>query len=142
MFQAQMLPPVVPSTHDLATLAALMALVADPAAAKARLTEMTTASDQLSALIAEAKAVQASATAAKSESDQAIARARADLGAELAQKQAEHDTKLAAANAVLVDRETAVAKREADVLGANDVVQKMKADLETRLALIRSAAAP
>lgn len=131
--------PAVPSPRDVSTLLALVELLADPAATKARIAELNAANANAEKLLAEAIADRAKAAAARLQADKDIAAKRAEHDERM---QADRDGFLAskAAQQRELDEQQKKlnelrAQAEADAKAAAD----LKSDLERRFRLVTAA---
>jgi hypothetical protein len=119
----------------------LLRLIGDPDAAKERLAKIYEAVIDANKQIADAKTAQGELAAARAEHDAQIGKERGEHDRALAEAKKKFDSDCSAAAAeILSQRESAAtqaAQAKADATAAAD----LRADLEQRLAKIRSAAA-
>jgi hypothetical protein len=131
------LPADVPAT--LQTLSDLLSLLADPAAAKQRVAEMQTATAAFQQAADDQKTQIAAFAVAEADHQRAIDAATDEHVAKLAADQATFDTECARRKAELDARAAQIGQLQRDTEMQNDAAAAARADLEHRLALIKSA---
>jgi hypothetical protein len=136
-----MLSVPIPAASDFGPALAIMAMVADPEASKARLDQLAAASAECRSAIEQAAQAQKDLAAAKQAHDKTLADDAAAASAKLAQAQTAFDVACAARKRALDERESAIAERERQSKADADAAATLKADLDRRLASIRAAAA-
>lgn len=134
-------PVDAPKPEDFQGALRLINALADPAAAKKRLTELQAATEAHKAAAEEAETA-----LAELDRKHAIVEQRFDTAdAAISQKHADADRRIAdkerAADARLKAREVDLAGREAAVAKADEKYLQLSADLERRLKLVRAAGA-
>jgi hypothetical protein len=135
------LNPPIPAVSDFGPALAIMAMVADPEASKSRLDQLAAASAECRSAIEQAAQAQKELDTAKQAHDKTLAAGAAAAAAKLAQDQTTFDVACAARKRALDERESAIAERERQSKADADAAAALKADLERRLAAIRTAAA-
>jgi colicin import membrane protein len=140
MIQLNSTLPPVPAGRDLESLMALLALVADPKAAQARITDLTTAAKSAGEQIEQARKDTEAAAELKQAAADAIAAERAKWDFQQRHESDEHRARMAAELAAIKqEREAAEATRaKADADAAE--AARIKADLQRRIRLVTEAA--
>jgi hypothetical protein len=141
-FMSPLSTPPLPPASDFAAVSSLLALLADPAAFAERHKLLSAATEEARAATAEAHAERASLATEKETHQSKLDAAKAAHSAEIDDKQAHFDTDWAARETAVRRREDNAAERERVLAADQAAVALLRTDVETRLALIRSAAAP
>ena len=129
-------PPIV-ADRDIATLLQLLALIADPAAAKAWIEAIAAHQATLSNLIGALDEARAGHEQARISVHTAETASKARIAAEAKG----HTEACSERERALNVRETALARVEAETKADREAARKLKVDLERRLNAVRSAAA-
>jgi hypothetical protein len=132
-------PPVpeVPATME--SLSNLLGLLSDPNASKARVAELSTASAALQKAISDQKAATAAFSIASADHKAEIDQREADSAASLSAARAKFDDECQRRSAELSAREANVALLEAKAADDAKAAAALRADLDRRLKIIRSA---
>jgi hypothetical protein len=136
-----MASPVPPAPPEMQALANLMALIADPAAAKQRTEQLRLAADEYRQAAAAAAVAQTALQSETESARQSLVKARSEHDAAVEQSRSDHQAMVASRSADLTQREVAVAAREVKVKADEAAVATAKADLATRLDHLRRATA-
>jgi chromosome segregation ATPase len=128
-------PPIVPDQHFQSVMA-LVALLADPAAAAARVTEIRDHQATLQGVI---DALQ-EARAEHEKARVAVVTAETASKARIAAEQTKHAQACAERERALNVRETAIARIEAETKRDREAARKLKSNLEAKLAAVSAAA--
>jgi hypothetical protein len=137
-----LMPPIpadLPAT--LTTLQDLVSLLADPAAAKQRITEMQTATAALQQAADEQKTQMAAFAVAEAAHQEAIDKATTEASEKIAADQAAFDAACTARKSELNARDAELTQLQARVQADAEAAEVLRADLETRLAHIKAATA-
>jgi hypothetical protein len=135
------LNPPLPAVADFGPALSILALVADPAAAKARLDDLMTATSQARDLIDQAKAGQAALKTAADDQARTLADERAAHRAELDAQTGQFNQMVANLQAGLTAREAAVSAAEGRLADDRKKFDVDRAALDAKLDAIRRAAA-
>jgi hypothetical protein len=139
MMGLNVLPPPAPET--LQGLYDLLTLLRDPDVARGRVDELKDAVDQLRASTADARAQQDALSAAQVAHEKTLAQKTADHDAKLQAAQAKFDAERLRAENALTAREARLAEMEARVKADGEANASLKADLQRRLTLLQQASA-
>jgi hypothetical protein len=131
-----------PSSPDASTAVfALLAVVADPAAAKAALEKIATARGDAESAIERAAAAQADLDAARKEQHQALEKERDEHDWALAQSESAFEADCARRKRDLDARDDAATQLLAKAKADSEAAAELKADLQRRVDAIRAAVA-
>jgi hypothetical protein len=137
MINSNFLPPPAEAVD---AVRALIALAADPKAASKRLDELLQAAQDHNATY-ERLLAKTNKMSAEAESHQrGLQEAHAKHDSEIAQERAAHNEAMATREAAVSRREAAVESAEAQVAAAKAENEKLGADLQRRLGLLKQAA--
>jgi hypothetical protein len=134
-------PPPIPAAADFGPALAIMAMVADPEASKARLDQLAAASAECRSVVAEAAQAQKDLAAAKQAHDKTLADDAVAAAAKLSQAQTAFDVACDARKRALDERDQRLSAAEAKAKADADAAAALKAELERKLATIRTVAA-
>jgi chromosome segregation ATPase len=127
-----MLNPSLPSPRDVASLVALLELLADPKATQTRLDEFAAAADGLRGVIADLEQAQKNLAAERETLEKTIAAEKQAVDT-LANSREAIDRQLADRTRELDDREAGIAKREELWKSESEAAAALRKDLEGRL---------
>ena len=133
--------PAIPSSDSFAAVAALLTLLADPAAAQARLKELMDAAELARKMIAELNENRAAAAREYEVHRIAIRTEREQFAQEMTGARDQANFGFRQREQAISDREAELSKLTAKAMADGATAAKLRSDLEDRLARVRSAAA-
>jgi hypothetical protein len=133
--------PYIPENEGTDKFEQMLALISDPAAAKARYTALVAATEEAKRATDEAVAARQALDAQKREHQAALDDAQSTHQRRIARESAEHAEKCEKRERALAQREGAMQAAEDRLRALTEAAEKARGDFERRLASLNAAAA-